>query len=66
MHRVSVKAQEYAVMSAAGPQPQTLIETWEAIWSSDIDRAYKTDFEVYGPRFFEDGVNEVLIHIGIK
>ena len=66
MHRVSVQPQEYAMMSAAGEQPQALIETWEAIWSSDIDRSYATDFEVYGPRFFEDGVNEVLIHVGVK
>ncbi len=66
MYRVSVQAQEYAMMSAAGKQPQALIETWKAIWSSDIDRTYKTDFEVYGPRFFEDGVNEVLIHVGVN
>ncbi len=66
MHRVSIKAQEYAMMSAAGVQPQALIETWEAIWSSDIERSYATDFEVYGPRFFEDGVNEVLVHIGVN
>ena len=67
MHRVSVQSQEYAVMSAAGKQPDALIETWKAIWSSeDLPRAYTTDFEVYGPRFFEDGVNEVLVHIGIK
>ena len=67
MHRVSVKPQEYAVMSAAGEQPNALIETWKAIWSSqDLPRSYITDFEVYGPRFFEDGVNEVLVHIGIK
>ncbi len=56
----------YALMSAAGKQPQALLETWEAIWSSDIDRAFATDFEVYGPRFFEDGINEVLIHVGVK
>ena len=67
LHRVNVKSQEYAVMSAAGKQPNALIETWKAIWSSeDLPRSYTTDFEVYGPRFFEDGVNEVLVHIGIK
>ena len=31
MHRVSVQSQEYAVMSAAGKQPDALIETWKAI-----------------------------------
>ena len=66
MHHVRVQSGDYAMMSAAGEQPKALIDTWEAIWSSDIDRAYKTDFELYGPRFFEQGVNEVLIHIGVK
>lgn len=66
MHHVSVKPQEYAVMSATGKQPKALIEIWEAIWSSDIERSYITDFELYGPRFFEQGVNEVLVHIGVK
>ena len=66
MHRVSVQSAEYAVMSAAGEQPKALMDTWEAIWSSDIERSFATDFEVYGPRFFEMGVNEVLVHIGIK
>ena len=67
MHRVTIKPQEYAVMSAAGKQPDALIETWKAIWSSeDLPRSYTTDFEVYGPRFFEDGINEVLVHIGIN
>ncbi len=67
LHRVTVKTGEYAVMSAAGAQPDALIETWQAIWSSqDLPRSYQTDFEAYGPRFFEDGVNEVLVHIGLN
>ena len=65
MHHVCVTSGEYAVMSAAGKQPEALVETWTAIWSGDLDRSYKTDFEVYGPRFFEDGVNEVLVHVGV-
>ncbi len=67
LHRVSVANGEYAIMSAAGEQPQALIETWQAIWSSeDLGRAYQTDFEVYGPRFFVDGVHEVLVHVGVQ
>ena len=66
LHRVSVEDQPYAVMSATGKQPSALIETWKAIWSSDLDRTYTTDFELYGPRFFEDGVNEVIVHIGVN
>ena len=66
MKHVHVQAQNYAVMSAAGEQPKALLETWEAIWSSDLERSYATDFELFGPRFFEMGVNEVLVHIGIN
>lgn len=66
LHHVQVQANDYAILSAAGKQPQALIETWKSVWESDLERLYATDFEVYGPRFFEDGVNEVLVHIGVK
>lgn len=63
---IQVENSEYAMMSAGGEQPKALLETWEAIWSSDLERTYMTDFEVYGPRFFEQGVNEVLVCVGVK
>jgi len=66
MTHTHVQTQEYAMMSAAGAQPQALIETWSAIWQSDLDRSFKTDFEIYGPRFFEDGINEVIVAIGLN
>ena len=66
LHHVQVNAAPYAMMSAAGEQPKALIETWTAIWQSDLDRRFDTDFEVYGQRFFEDGVHEVLVAIGVN
>lgn len=66
LHMVEVQEADYAMMSAAGEQPKALIETWTAVWQSDLDRLYKTDFEVYGQRFFEEGVNEVLVAIGVS
>jgi len=63
---VKVQGQDYAMMSAAGEQPKALLETWNAIWDSDLDRAYQTDFEIYGPNFFKQGVNEVVIAIGLN
>lgn len=66
MHHVKIEPGEYAVMSAAGKQPEALIQTWEALWSSDLDRSYKTDFEIYGPRFFAEGLHEVLVHVGLN
>ncbi|MCL4678356.1 MAG: effector binding domain-containing protein [Alphaproteobacteria bacterium] len=66
LHAVQVGAGEYASLSARGEQPKALIETWVAVWEGDLDRAFNTDFEVYGPRFFEEGVHEVLVYIGLK
>lgn len=66
LHHVKVQTDDYAMMSAAGEQPKALIETWEAIWQSDLERSYKTDFEVYGKRFFEEGVHEVLVAVGVE
>ena len=57
---------EYAALSARGEQPQSLLNTWMAVWESDMPRAFQTDFEVYGARFFEEGVNEVLIYVGLR
>ena len=66
LHHVIVEAGDYALMSASGKQPDSLIETWTAIWQSDLDRRFKTDFEIYGQRFFEEGVHEVLVAIGVN
>ena len=66
LHTVTTEAADYAMLSAAGEQPKALIDTWTMIWQSDLDRRFQTDLEIYGPRFFEDQVNEVLIAIGVN
>ncbi len=66
LHHVRVQSADYALMSAAGEQPKALVETWTAIWQSDLDRRFETDFEVYGQRFFEEGVHEVLVSVGVN
>lgn len=66
LHKVHVPPADYAIFSARGEQPKSLIQTWQAIWSTDMKRTYKADVEIYGPRFFEDGVNEVLVCVGVN
>ena len=66
MSAASVPASIYAVFGAAGEQPKALVKTWEGIWSSSLKRTYKADFEVYGVRFFEPGLNEVLVYVGVE
>lgn len=65
-HIVTTQSDDYAMLSAAGEQPKALIEAWTSIWQSDLERSFKTDFEIYGPRFFEEGLHEILICIGVK
>ncbi len=66
MHKIHVPTAHYAMFAARGEQPKALLQTWEGIWKSNLPRTYQTDLEIYGPRFFEDGVNEVLVCIGVK
>ncbi|MCB1562997.1 MAG: GyrI-like domain-containing protein [Alphaproteobacteria bacterium] len=66
LHRIICQAGPYALLSAAGEQPRALIEAWEAVWAGDLERRFATDFEIYGPRFFQEGLNEVLLHIGLN
>jgi predicted transcriptional regulator YdeE len=66
LHYVAVQEGDYAMLSAAGEQPKALIETWKAVWQGDLPRLYQTDFEVYGARFFEEGVHEILVFVGIN
>lgn len=47
LYRVKVPEQTFAVFMAEGPQPQTLISEWQAIWNGDHNRAYLADFDVY-------------------
>lgn len=63
---VFVETGDYAIFAAQGEQPKALLETWQSVWKTDLNRTFKTDVEIYGPRFFEDGLHEILVCIGIK
>ena len=66
LHIAEIETADYAMLSASGEQPKALVEAWTAIWQSDLDRRFHSDFEIYGPRFFEEGVNEILLCIGVN
>lgn len=66
LESVFVEKGDYRVFAATGEQPRALMETWGAIWAAqDLNRAFRTDVEIYGPRFFEEGLHEVLICVGV-
>lgn len=66
LHKIHVPAANYMIFAARGVQPKSLLETWATIWKSEIPRTYTCDLEIYGPRFFEEGLHEVLVCVGVK
>lgn len=62
-----IPAGSYAVFNAKGDFPQSLIDTWIAIWQRDnLTRTYRADFEVYGDKFFNQSPQEVDVWVGIE
>jgi predicted transcriptional regulator YdeE len=64
MGRAMVRAGRYLRFPVEGPMPAALIEAWQGIWrffevSNEYERAYTTDYEVYGQ-------SAVEIYIAVK
>ncbi len=53
----------YCKITAKGKMTACIIEAWEKIWSSDIDRAYQFDFEVYDDKSRDWNNAEVGIYV---
>lgn len=47
LHRADVPKQSVVTYKVEGPQPQSLISQWQAIWNGDLNRSYLADFDVY-------------------
>lgn len=45
----NINGGKYYVWDVGTEDPMDVPDAWEAIWQSDINRAYTTDFEVYVP-----------------
>jgi len=66
MTSVSIKAGNYVEFTAKGNIMEGIVyHTWLDIWASGLDRAYETDFEVYGPKAQDPGNAEVPVFIGV-
>lgn len=65
-----VPAGTYAVFtSEKGPAPQVVPAIWQKIWSipkSQLDRAFKTDYELYDQNNMDPDNLQAEVHIGIK
>jgi len=41
-------------------------ETWKRIWAAPLDRAYKTDFEVYDERAADPRNTQMSIYVSLR
>ncbi|MEX2512142.1 MAG: GyrI-like domain-containing protein [Cyclobacteriaceae bacterium] len=50
LHSLIIPDQHYQKFTAKGKMPNCIAASWEEIWSSEIERDYGFDFEVYDER----------------
>jgi predicted transcriptional regulator YdeE len=57
---------KYQKIISQGKIPESIFKTWQNIWQSDIKRAYKADFEVYGKESQDMSNAIVEIYLSVK
>jgi predicted transcriptional regulator YdeE len=63
---LTIPSDTYRKFTASGILPDCISFTWKKIWESDIQRAYRTDFEVYDERSKDWNNAEVDILISVS
>jgi predicted transcriptional regulator YdeE len=61
----TIPESRYQVYKSTGKLSISLGKTWEDIWSSELNRKYAADFDVYGERAkdFENGEVETYVSV---
>ncbi len=63
---ITIEANNYSKFVAKGNLMEgAVINTWFKIWDTDLNRTYKTDFEVYGEKAQNPNDAEVEIFVGV-
>ena len=62
----TIPAGTYALFPAEGAFPESVMQAWQDIWNSSVNRAYTVDFETYPADFQEVEEPRVDIFIGLK
>ena len=65
---IEVSGGNYQKYVAKGGMPQAIVTTWKAIWEKDavLNRAYDTDFEVYGEKSNQGENSEAVIYLSVR
>lgn len=63
MNRLTIPKGTFRKITAAGKMPDCIVDTWKEIWSSDIQRNYRFDFEMYDERSKDWNNAEIDIYL---
>lgn len=65
---IEIAGGTYQKITAKGKMPDAIVDSWREIWANDsvMNRAYSTDFEVYGKKSNNGDASEVDIFVSIK
>jgi predicted transcriptional regulator YdeE len=62
-----IPAGRYAVFTSdRGPAARVVYETWKRIWAAPLDRAYRTDFELYDDRAADPQNTQIDVYVGVR
>ena len=61
-----IPASKYQVYKSTGNLSVTLGKTWEGIWSSEIDRRYSADFDIYGEKAMDFSDGEIDSYVSVN
>lgn len=56
----------YAVFDLKGEFPKTLFDTWQYVWSSNLQRTYGGDFEVYDINFQNKKSTDLKVCVAVE
>jgi predicted transcriptional regulator YdeE len=61
-----IPASKYQVYKSIGNLSESLGKTWESIWSSEMERRYSADFDIYGEKAQDFSNGEVDSYVSVK
>jgi predicted transcriptional regulator YdeE len=66
MNSIMIPDGNYQLFKAKGKMPDCIGKAWQEIWSSDIQRVYMADFEVYGEGSRNPADAEIDIYLSVE
>lgn len=61
LSKVTIPSQSFELFDVNGPQPETLVQQWQLIWDSGLNRTFTADYDVYDHSM----PDKVTIYVGV-